>query len=63
MCGDGVRSSLLLSLVARYIETIDVCIWRMLCFYVCCGYCVCVCENVCCVTGVVKDSVLLALEW
>ena len=32
MCGGGVRSILLLPLVARYIETIDVCIWRMLVF-------------------------------
>ena len=30
MCGGGVRSILLLSLLARCIETIDVCIWRML---------------------------------
>ena len=29
MCGGGVRSILLLHLVARCIETIDVCIWRM----------------------------------
>ena len=29
MCGGGVRSILLLSLVARCPETIDVCIWRM----------------------------------
>ena len=29
MCGGGVRSILLLPLVARYMETIDVCIWRM----------------------------------
>ena len=29
MCGGGVRSILLLPLVARCIETIDVCIWRM----------------------------------
>ena len=28
MCG-GVRSILLLPLVARCLETIDVCIWRM----------------------------------
>ena len=35
MCGRGVRSMLLLPLVARCIETIDVCIWRMfvLCLY------------------------------
>ena len=32
MCGGGVRSMLLLSLVARCIETIDVCIWRMFVF-------------------------------
>ena len=29
MCGGGVRSILLLPLVARCIETIDLCIWRM----------------------------------
>ena len=29
MCGGGVRSILLLPLVARCIETIYVCIWRM----------------------------------
>ena len=29
MCGRGVRSVLLLPLVARCLETIDVCIWRM----------------------------------
>ena len=28
-CGGGVHSILLLPLVAIYIETIDVCIWRM----------------------------------
>ena len=32
MCGGGVRNILLLSLVARCIETIDVCVWRMLVF-------------------------------
>ena len=30
MCGGGVHSILLLPLVARCIETIDVCIWRSL---------------------------------
>ena len=30
MCGRGVHSILLLPLVARCLETIDVCIWRML---------------------------------
>ena len=32
MCGRGVRSILLLPIVARYLETIDVCIWRMFVF-------------------------------
>ena len=32
VCGGGVRSILLLPLVARCIETIDVCIWRMFVF-------------------------------
>ena len=32
MCGGGVRSILLLPLVARCIEPIDVCIWRMFVF-------------------------------
>ena len=29
MCGGGGRSILLLPLVARCLETIDVCVWRM----------------------------------
>ena len=29
MCGGGVRSILLLPLVVRCLETIDVCIWRI----------------------------------
>ena len=32
MCRGGMRSILLLPLVARCIETIDVCIWRMFVF-------------------------------
>ena len=32
VCGGGVRSILLLPLVARCLETIDVCIWRMFVF-------------------------------
>ena len=32
MSGGGVRSILLLPLVARCLETIDVCIWRMFVF-------------------------------
>ena len=32
MCGGGLRSIMLLPLVARCLETIDVCIWRMFVF-------------------------------
>ena len=32
ICGGGVHSILLLPLVARCLETIDVCIWRMFVF-------------------------------
>ena len=32
MCGGGARSILLLCRVARCLETIDVCIWRMFVF-------------------------------
>ena len=32
VCGGGVRSILLVPLVARCLETIDVCIWRMFVF-------------------------------
>ena len=32
MCGRGVRRILLLPLVARCLETIDVCIWHMFVF-------------------------------
>ena len=39
MCRGGARSILLLPLVARCLETIDVCIWRMFVF-VCCSDCV-----------------------
>ena len=31
-CGGGVRSILLLHIVARCLETIDVCIWHMFVF-------------------------------
>ena len=47
MCSGGVRSILLLSLVARCLETI--------CLYVCCSDCV---GSVCCVAAVVIDSVV-----
>ena len=62
MCSRGVRNILLLPLVARCIETIDVCIWHMFVLYVCCSDCVGVCGNICCVAVVVRDSVFLALE-
>ena len=39
MSGGGVRSMLLLPLVSRCLDTIDVCIWHV-CFYVCCSNCV-----------------------
>ena len=39
MCGGGVRSIVLLPLVASCIETINVCVWRMFVF-VCCSDCV-----------------------
>ena len=32
VCGEGVRSMLLLPLVAKCLETIDVCIWCMFVF-------------------------------
>ena len=32
MCGGGVHNILLLPLVARCLETIDVCIWHMFVF-------------------------------
>ena len=52
---DSSRSILLLPLVARCLETIDVCIWRMFVFMsvVVAG----ICGNVCCVAAVVKGSV------
>ena len=50
-----MRSILLLPLVARCLETIDVCIWRMFDFCVCCSDSVGVCGNVCCVAAVVKN--------
>ena len=60
MCGGGVRSILLLPLVARCLETIDVRIWHMFVFMsvvVTVG----VCKNVCCV-AVLLELLCLALE-
>ena len=53
VCGRGVRSILLLPLVARCLETIGVCIWRMFVFM----SVVVTVWNVCCVASVVKNSV------
>ena len=52
-----MRSVLLLPLVARCLETIDV--WFI--FYVCCNDCVGVCGNVLCVATVVEDSDFFSL--
>ena len=60
LCGGGLRSILLLPLVARCLETIDVCIWRMFVFMSVVE--IVVCGNVCCVAAVVKNSIFLALE-
>ena len=57
ICGIGVRSILLLPLVARCLEIIDVCIWCMFIFYVCSNDAVGVCGNVCCVAAVVENGV------
>ena len=53
MCGEGVCSILLLPLVARCLETIDVCIWHMFVFM---SVVVTVWGYVCCVVAVVKNS-------
>ena len=61
MCGGGVRSILLLPLLARCLETIDVCIWGMFAFMSVVVTVWGVCGNVCCVAAVVKDSGFLSL--
>ena len=61
MCGGGVRSILLLPLVAQ-IPRDNRCMYMAhVCFYICCSDCVGVCGNVGYVSAVVEDSVL-ALE-
>ena len=60
MCDGGVRSILLLPRVARCLETIDVCIWRMFDF-MSVVVTVRVCGNVCCVAAVVKNSVFFSI--
>ena len=52
VCAGGVRSILLLPLVARCLETIECMYMAHVCFYVCCSDCVGVCGNVCCVAAV-----------
>ena len=56
MFGGGVRSILLLPLVARCLED-NRCIYvAHVCFYVCCSDCVVVWGNVCGVPAVVEDA-------
>ena len=59
MCGGGVCSILLLPLVARCLEAIDVCIWCMFGFMSIVVTVWGVCGNVCCVASIAKDSVFL----
>ena len=56
-----MRSILLLPIVARCLET-KMYVYGTCLFYVCCSDCVGVCQNVCCVAAIVKNSVFLALE-
>ena len=51
-----MRSILLLPKDKRCMYMVHVC------FYVCCSDCVGICGNLCCVVGVIKDGVFLALE-
>ena len=56
LCGGGVRIILLLPLVAKCLETIDVCIWHMFVFMSVIVTVWGVCGNICCVAAVVKNS-------
>ena len=49
-----MRSILLIPLVVRCLETIDLCIYVS--FYVCCRDCVGICVNICCIAAVVENS-------
>ena len=60
MCGEGVRSILLVPLVARCIESIDVCIWSIF-LNDCCSDCVGVYGNNCFVAAIVKNCGFLSL--
>ena len=62
MCGGGVRNILLLPLVARCLETIDVCKWRMFVFMSVVVTVWGVCGNVCCVAAVVKTMSFLVFQ-
>ena len=54
MCGGGVRSILLLPLVARCLARYNRCMYMAhVCFYVCCSDCVEVCWHVCCVAAAI----------
>ena len=53
MCDGGVRSILLLPLVARDIRYMYM---AHVCIYVCCSDYVGVCGNICCIAAVVKNS-------
>ena len=61
MCSGGARSIcycfLWLDALRQYMYVYGTCL-----FYVCCGDCVGVCGNVCCVAAVVENSEGLALE-
>ena len=63
VCGGGVRSILLLPLMARDNRCVYMaCVYMAhVCFYVCCSDCVGVCGNVCCVAAIVKNSVFFSL--
>ena len=61
MCGEGVRSILLLPLVDRCLEDNRCMYMAHVSFYVCCSDCVGVCGNFCCVAAVVKNSGVLSL--
>ena len=55
MGGGGVRSILLLPFVAKCIETINVCIWRIFVFMSVVVLVWGVFSNICCVAAVIKD--------
>ena len=58
MCGGGVRSIILLPLVAICLRDNRCMYMTHVCFYLCCSDCVGVCGNVCCVVYFVENSVL-----